>query len=126
MGVVYYMALGHHAADKIFVRSDGPKSMMSRQPVSGRARGGGLRFGEMEYECLIAHGAHDLITGISENSDMQDVPYCNRCKLVTDRPHSPCPYCHCTTVMKKVPFSYVVFKDLMLASGIKLQTDITK
>ena len=126
MGVVYYMALGHHAADKMFVRSNGPKSMMSRQPVSGRARGGGLRFGEMEYECLIAHGADDLITGISDNSDMQDVPYCNRCKLVTDRPHSPCPYCHCTTVMNKVPFSYVVFKDLMLASGIKLQTDITK
>lgn len=41
MGIVYYMPLKHQAADKVYVRSAGPKSIMSRQPISGRSKGGG-------------------------------------------------------------------------------------
>ena len=123
IGVVYYMALAHQAADKIYVRSAGPKSMMSRQPVSGRSKGGGLRFGEMEYDCLIAHGASKLATGVSENSDMQEVPYCEHCSVMLD--NTPlCAYCGEEVVYKRVPFAYVVYKDLMLSAGIKVQTRI--
>ena len=122
MGIVYYMALKHQAADKVYVRSAGPKSIMSRQPISGRSKGGGLRFGEMEYDCLIAHGASRLVTGVSENSDMVDVPYCRECSVVTDLFDSECRLCRRGTVSVKMPFSYVVLKDLMLAANIQVQT----
>lgn len=122
MGIVYYMALKHQAADKMYVRSAGPKSIMSRQPISGRSKGGGLRFGEMEYDCLVAHGASKLVTEISENSDMVDVPYCASCCVVTDVFDSPCRLCGGNTIYKRMPFSYVVLKDLMLASNIQVCT----
>ena len=120
MGIVYYMALSHQVEDKVYVRSYGPISMMSRQPISGRSKGGGLRFGGMEYDCLIAHGASKLITSISLNSDSTEVPYCTNCCVVMDV--QICRYCNKNTVKKYVPFSYVVMKDLMLAAGIKMQS----
>ena len=120
MGIVYYMALSHQVEDKVYVRSYGPMSMMSRQPISGRSKGGGLRFGGMEYDCLVAHGASKLITNISLNSDSTEVPYCTNCNIVMDV--QICRYCNKNTVKKHVPFSYVVMKDLMLAAGIKMQS----
>jgi len=134
MGIVYYMALRHQAADKIYVRSNSSlksrhsqnaKSIMSRQPIAGRSKGGGLRVGEMEYDCLIAHGASKLVTEVSENSDMVDVPYCDTCKIITDVFDSTCRVCRSTTTVKKrVPFSYVILKDLMLASNINMKADL--
>ena len=131
VGIVYYMALKHQAADKIYVRSENVssistrKSIMSRQPISGRSKGGGLRLGEMEYDCLIAHGASKLVTEVSENSDMAEVPYCSTCKIVTDVFNGVCRLCGNTkTVTKRVPFSYVILKDMMLAANINLQTEI--
>jgi DNA-directed RNA polymerase beta subunit len=122
IGIVYYMALRHQAVDKVYVRSTGPKSIMSRQPISGRSKGGALRLGEMEYDCLIAHGASRLVTGVSENSDMADVPYCTTCNAVTDVFAGPCRLCGSETVRRRMPFSYVVFKDLMLAANIQVHT----
>ena len=124
MGIVYYMALKHQAADKIYVRSSGPKSIISRQPISGRSKGGGLRFGEMEYDCLVAHGASKLITEVSRDSDMVEAPYCDRCKIVTDVFDGNCRLCGCPTVRKHVPFSYVVLKDMMLSANIQVQTEL--
>ena len=122
MGIVYYMALSHQVEDKVYVRSYGPTSMMSRQPISGRSKGGGLRFGGMEYDCLIAHGASELITSVSLNSDSTEVPYCSNCLVVMDV--QVCRYCNRNTVKKHVPFSYAVMKDLMLSAGIKVQSII--
>jgi len=131
MGIVYYMALKHQAADKIYVRSKNVssistrKSIMSRQPISGRSKGGGLRLGEMEYDCLIAHGASKLVTEVSENSDMVEVPYCNTCKIVTDIFNGLCRLCGTThTVSKRVPFSYLILKDMLLAANINVQTEL--
>ena len=122
VGIVYYMALKHQAADKMYVRHTGAKSLMSRQPTSGRSKGGGLRFGEMEYDGLIAHGASKLITEISHNSDTAEVPYCRTCAVVTDASNGKCRMCKSDTVNRKMPFSYVVLKDLLLAMNVKLQT----
>jgi DNA-directed RNA polymerase beta subunit len=124
MGIVYYMALKHQAADKAYVRASGSKSIMSRQPISGRSKGGGLRFGEMEYDCLIAHGTSKMITEVSETSDMVDVPYCNNCKIITDIPDDKCKLCQSNTIYKRVPFSYVILKDMLLSTNIQLQTKL--
>jgi DNA-directed RNA polymerase beta subunit len=124
MGIVYYMALKHQAADKAYVRSSGPKSIMSRQPISGRSKGGGLRFGEMEYDCLIAHGASKMITEVSKNSDMVYAPYCDKCNIVTDVLDGNCRFCGSNTVRKCVPFSYVVLKDMLLSANVQLQTEL--
>ena len=122
MGIVYYMALKHQAADKVYVRSHGPKSILSRQPISGRSKGGGLRFGEMEYDCLVAHGASSLITEVAESSDMVDVPNCESCKIITDVFDKSCSLCETKTVRRRVPFSYVVMKDLLLAANVQIRT----
>ena len=70
VGVMYMMKLHHLVADKIHARSIGPYSLVTQQPLGGKAQFGGQRFGEMEVWALEAYGAaHTLQEVLTVKSD---------------------------------------------------------
>ncbi|KAF8806271.1 beta and beta-prime subunits of DNA dependent RNA-polymerase [Phlegmacium glaucopus] len=80
IGVVYYQRLRHMVLDKFQVRTTGPVDPVTRQPVKGRKRAGGIRFGEMERDALIAHGTSFLLQDRLMNcSDYSTAWVCRTC-----------------------------------------------
>lgn len=80
-GMSYFMKLDHMVADKIHARARGPVTILTKQPTEGRAKRGGLRLGEMEQQCLVAHGAA-LVLKERFSSDNTMVPICKRCGFI--------------------------------------------
>ena len=70
VGVMYLMRLNHNVSDKIHARSTGPYTVITQQPLGGRAQNGGQRLGEMEVWALEAYGAaHILQESLTVRSD---------------------------------------------------------
>ena len=83
VGPVFYQRLRHCSADKMHSRASGPLVMLTRQPAEGRAREGGLRFGEMERDCVIAHGMTEFTKErLMECSDAFRCFSCKDCGLL--------------------------------------------
>ncbi len=61
VGIMYMIKLNHMVADKIHARSTGPYTMVTQQPLGGKAQNGGQRFGEMEVWALEAYGAANTL-----------------------------------------------------------------
>lgn len=114
VGVVYYQRLYHLVSHKMHARSKGPVALLTKQPTEGRSKEGGLRFGEMEKDTLVAHGA--AIT-LKErfSSDKTVIPICETCGIpvIIDRIKNKtyCPLCKGSKV-KNVEMSYA-FKLLL-------------
>ena len=107
MGPVFYQRLKHMVKDKQHSRSIGPMVNLTRQPAEGRSRDGGLRFGEMEKDAMVSHGAAKFTRGrMYDASDKYQIYVCKKCGLIAsynDELHIHC----CRTCDNRVDFAYV-------------------
>jgi DNA-directed RNA polymerase II subunit RPB2 len=82
IGPTFYQRLKHMVHDKMHARSTGPLQVLTRQPVEGRSREGGLRVGELERDGMLAHGsAMFLRDRLFQCSDKYTLPVCTSCGL---------------------------------------------
>ena len=143
VGPVFYQRLRHCSADKLHSRASGPLVMLTRQPAEGRAREGGLRFGEMERDCVIAHGISEFTKErLMECSDAFRCFSCTECGLIAVvNPIDSiwmCRGCGNTTNFSpiEIPYAYklliqelesmcigsrIVTKNRLITNGLKLK-----
>jgi len=140
IGIVYYQRLRHMVSDKFQVRTTGPVHNLTQQPIKGRKRAGGVRFGEMERDSLLSHGAAFLLQDRLLNcSDVCTTSACRRCgSLVSPvlEPidphakhfrHTVCKVCadKSDIVSIKVPYVFRYLVAELLSMNVKLKIDIT-
>ena len=107
MGPVFYQRLKHMVNDKTHSRSIGPMVNLTRQPAEGRSRDGGLRFGEMERDCMISHGAARFTRGrMYDASDKYSAFICKKCGLIASY-NDKMNIHHCRTCDNRADFAYV-------------------
>lgn len=134
IGPTYYQRLKHMVSDKMHSRSRGPRTMLTRQAPEGRSRDGGLRFGEMERDCIISHGmAKFLKERMLETADAYSCHVCQQCGLFAQRllrrdnkPYATkkdiyyCPACRNKTNISKVriPYAFKLLIQEMMSMNI--------
>jgi DNA-directed RNA polymerase II subunit RPB2 len=117
IGPAFYQRLKHMVADKQHSRSTGPMVNLTRQPAEGRSRDGGLRFGEMERDAMISHGASRFTKSrMYDVSDKYQAYICKKCGLIAAYNDALMIH-HCRTCNNRSDFARVeipyAFKLLM-------------
>nr|XP_033792439.1 DNA-directed RNA polymerase I subunit RPA2 [Geotrypetes seraphini] len=142
IGVVYYQRLRHMVSDKFQVRTTGARDRITNQPIGGRNVQGGIRFGEMERDALLAHGTsfllHDRLFNCSDRSMAHVCVACG--SLLSPLLEKPPPAWsalrhrkhHCTICKKSntidtisVPYVFRYFVAELAAMNINVKLDIS-
>jgi DNA-directed RNA polymerase subunit B len=123
VGNMYYLRLKHQVADKMQSRARGPIALLTRQPTEGKAKEGGLRLGEMEKECFIAHGA-SLLMKERFDSDKAIIWVCERCgDIAIHDVYKNKAYCLCGEKTKVAPiemsYAFKLFIDELKSLHIR-------
>ena len=115
VGNIFYLKLKHMVANKLHSRASGRIQLLTRQPIEGRSKGGGLRIGEMEKDCFVAHGA-SLLLKERFDSDKTLLYVCENCGMVaiydSYKNKKYCPKCGSNVNISAVEISYA-FKLLL-------------
>ena len=130
MGPTFYQRLKHMVDDKVHDRATGPDVILTRQPTEGRSRDGGLRFGEMERDCILSHGSASFLKETLLNrSDLFKTYVCENCGLIAvgnkrDSVYK-CTQCGSEIGVKSVEIPYAMklltqeFESMSIAQRIK-------
>lgn len=123
VGPTFYQRLKHMVADKIHSRGRGPVQILNRQPNEGRSRDGGLRFGEMERDCQISHGAALFLKDrLVDSSDACPMHFCQTCGLLAfNRIHkteAECGACGKKARKAKCPYAFKLLMQEMMGMSI--------
>ncbi|KAJ9446811.1 DNA-directed RNA polymerase III subunit RPC2 [Diplonema papillatum] len=114
-GPIYYQKLKHMVLDKMHARAVGRRAMLTRQPTEGRSRGGGMRLGEMERDCLVGYGASMLLNErLMFSSDAFLVHVCATCGLIGYSGY--CKFCNSYDKVHSVRVPYackLLFQEMM-------------
>lgn len=127
IGPTYYQRLKQMVKDKAFARAGGPVELLTRQPTAGKARGGGLRLGEMERDAVIAHGASMMLRDrLMESSDIHEMYVCDLCGMIAHKNKNTrsayvCTACNNSSQISKVvvPYALKLLHQEMLSMNIR-------
>lgn len=122
---VYYFRLKHMVNDKVHSRDRGPVQVLTRAPTEGRSRDGGLRFGEMERDAMIAHGTAQMLKErLLDCSDPHLAHVCDLCGFFAhrakDHDYYTCASCNNSTRVSKliIPYAFKLLCQEMYSMGI--------
>ena len=124
IGNMYYLKLKYMVSNKMHARASGKVTLLTRQPIEGRAVGGALRLGEMEQQALVAHGA-SLLLKERYDSDKVVVYICSQCGAMavkdTINNKLSCPACNSAEI-EPVEMSYAFKLLVEELQGLHIQT----